>query len=326
MQRKLSLGGLFLLFLLLCTIISCIHPDTTSTGETISTEDMISGTEGTISIEEITSTEDTNTWAEDTLICTSVIDGDTFKLETGETVRLIGIDAPELSQPGGEVSREYLTRLILNKGVTLEKGFEDRDKYNRLLRFAYINDVCINEEMIRQGYAEARYLTDSLREYYIQLEIEAETAKAGLWSDNIFQPRSNLRWGEDIPVIDWKDADKYLNQYVIVEGTIVDTFNSCIVCFLNFDTNYQYFTAVIFASDFPGFPFIPEDFYLGKTVQIIGIIKEYKGSPEIIVKTPGQMRIPSQNQHIFWMLLQKLTLKSHFFSFFFGSSLKRNPN
>ncbi len=297
MQRKLSFGGLFLLFLLFFVIISCIHLDTTSTGDTISTEDMIPGTEDMIS-----STEDTITWAEDTLICTSVIDGDTFRLETGEPVRLIGIDAPELSQPGGEKSREYLAQLILNKGVTLEKGYEDRDKYDRLLRFVYIDDISINEEMIRQGYAEARYLTDSIREYYIQLEIKAEIAKTGLWSDNIFQPRSNLRWEEDIPVVDWKNAHNYYNQYVIVEGTIVNTYNSGNVCFLNFDTN-QYFTAVIFASDFLGFPIPPESFYLGKKVYIIGIIKEYNGSPEIIVKTPDQIRIISQNQYIFWSLL-----------------------
>ncbi|MBU7047582.1 MAG: thermonuclease family protein, partial [Theionarchaea archaeon] len=255
-------------------------------------DETISTTEGAISVTEdlISSAEDTISRAESTIICTSVIDGDTFRLETGETVRLIGIDAPELLQPGGEESRYYLAHLVLNKGLTLEKGHEDRDKYNRLLRFVYIGDLCINEEMIKQGYAEARYLTDSLREYYIHLEMEAETAKAGLWSENIFQPRLNLRWGEDIPVIDWKDAHKYLNQYVIVEGTIINTFNSGNVCFLNFDTNYQ-FTAVIFACDFLGFPFIPEVFYLGKTVYIIGIIKEYNGSPEIIVKTSDQIRV-----------------------------------
>ncbi len=282
MQRKTSQGGIFLLFLLLCAIVGCIHPDTISTEDIIFKEDTIS--------------------TEDTLICITIIDGDTIRLETGETVRLIGIDAPELSQPGGEESREYLTQLVLNKGVTLETGYEDRDKYSRLLRFVYIDDVCINEEMIRQGYAEARYLTGPLREYYIWLEREAETAKAGLWSANIFQPRSNLRWGEDIPVIDWSDAHNYYNQYVIVEGTIVSTYNSGNVCFLNFDTDYQYFTAVIFASDFLGFPFIPESFYSGKKVQIIGIIKEYKGSPEIIVKTPDQIRILSQNQYVFWRL------------------------
>ncbi|MBU7047793.1 MAG: thermonuclease family protein [Theionarchaea archaeon] len=281
MQRELSLGGIFLLFLLFCTIISCIHPDTVTNTEEITSfaGDTTSGAEDIIFS------------TEDTISCTSVIDGDTFRLSNGEKVRLIGIDAPELSQLGGEESREYLTHLILNKGVTLKKGYEDRDKYNRLLRFVYIGDLCVNEEMIRQGYAEARYLTDSIREYYIQLEIEAETAKAGLWSANIFQPRSNLEWDEDIPIIDWRDAHNYYNQYVIIEGTIVNTYNSGIVCFLNFDMNYQYFTAVIFASDFLGFPFIPEVFYLGKTVYIIGIIKEYKGSPEIIVKTPDQIKI-----------------------------------
>ncbi|MBU7045889.1 MAG: thermonuclease family protein [Theionarchaea archaeon] len=277
MQRKTNFGGIFLLFLLLCSIVGCIHPDTIS------------------SIEDITSTEDTITYTEDTIFCTTVIDGDTIRLETGETVRLIGIDAPELNQPGGEKSREYLAHLILNKGVTLKKGYEDRDKYNRLLRFVYLGDVCINEEMIRQGYAEARYLSldEPLRKYYIQLEIEAETAKAGLWSDHIFQPRSQLAWDTDVPVISWKDADKYYNQNVIVEGTIVSSYNSGNVCFLNFHMDYQYFTAVIFACDFPGFPISPEVYYRGKKVQIIGIIKEYKGSPEIIVKTPGQIRIVS---------------------------------
>jgi endonuclease YncB( thermonuclease family) len=254
MQRKLSLGGLFLLFLLLCAIISCIHPDTAITEPISLAEDTVPFAEGTISsedlisnTEDITSTEDI-AWAEDTLSCAAVIDGDTIRLDNGETVRLIGIDAPELSQPGGKESRQYLTRLILNKGVTLETGYEDRDKYNRLLRFVYLGNLCINEEMIKQGYAEARYLTseDSIHEYYIHLEIEAETAKAGLWSENIFQPRTNLRWGDDIPVIDWSVAHNYYNQYVIVEGTIVDTFNSGNVCFLNFDTNYQV-TAVIFA-------------------------------------------------------------------------------
>jgi micrococcal nuclease len=230
----------------------------------------------------------------DTIYCTEIIDGDTFRLVTGDTVRLIGIDAPELSQPGGEVSREFLAYLILGNPVTLEKGSEDRDKYNRLLRFVYIGNLCINEEMIRQGYAEARYLSENpIRDYYVQLEIQAETAKAGLWSDTIFQPRLNLDWDSNLPVITWVNADDYYNQYVIIEGTIVVTYNSGIVCFLNFHSNYQYFTAVIFACDFSGFPYPPDTYYLGKNVQIVGIIKQYRGSPEIIVKTPDQIRILS---------------------------------
>ena len=78
----------------------------------------------------------------DTVSCTAVIDGDTIRLDTGETVRLIGIDAPELSQPGGELSRQYLAQMILGKKITLDRGCEDRDKYNRLLRFVYIGNKC----------------------------------------------------------------------------------------------------------------------------------------------------------------------------------------
>ncbi|MBU7047459.1 MAG: hypothetical protein HXS54_13580, partial [Theionarchaea archaeon] len=118
MQKKLSLGGILLLFLLFCAIISSIQPDTaTITEDTISIENFTLYTENTISTEDINpSTEDTVFCTEDTILCTTIIDGDTFRLETGEKVRLIGIDAPELSQPGGEESREYLTQLILNKG------------------------------------------------------------------------------------------------------------------------------------------------------------------------------------------------------------------
>jgi hypothetical protein len=66
-------------------------------------------------------------------------------------------------------------------------------------------------------------------DYYLQLEIGAETARAGLWSDNIFQPRSQVDWDNTLPVIDWLDTDNYYNQYVIVEGIIVDTYNSHIL-------------------------------------------------------------------------------------------------
>jgi endonuclease YncB( thermonuclease family) len=34
------------------------------------------------------------------LHCIIVDDGDTFRLNTGDTVRLIGIDAPEIFEPG----------------------------------------------------------------------------------------------------------------------------------------------------------------------------------------------------------------------------------
>lgn len=227
--------------------------------------------------------------------CAKVLDGDTFELENGEVVRLIGIDAPESSQPGWENARDYLSFLILDKKVTLVAGSKKKDEHGRLLRYVYVENMCVNEEMIKNGYAEVRYLSedDPNREYYINLEREAETRKAGLWEYGVFQPRFNLNWEGDISVITWEDADKFYGQYVIVEGTIVDTYNSGEVCFLNFHSNQQLLTAVIFACDYPNFLERPEIFYLGKKVRIIGIVKQYKGRPEIIVKTPDQIMITS---------------------------------
>ncbi|MBU7037830.1 MAG: thermonuclease family protein [Theionarchaea archaeon] len=228
------------------------------------------------------------------LSCVAVLDGDTIELNNGESVRLIGIDAPGLFEPGGDIARDYLSCLVLGKKVVLVTQGEDRDAYDRLLRYVYVDSMCVNEEMVKNGYSEVRYLSkdDPNREYYIQLEIEAETKKAGLWRLGVFQPRVDLKWEGGIPVISWREADQYYGCYVIVEGLIMDTYNSGEVCFLNFDPEWQqYFTAVIFACDFPDFPESPEKYYLGRKVQIIGFIREYRGKPEIIVKTPDQIKI-----------------------------------
>jgi hypothetical protein len=93
-------------------------------------------------------------------------------------------------------------------------------------------------------------------------------------------------------VINWKDVAKYYDQNKTVEGTIVDTKCTTKVCYLNFDHNWkEYFTAVIFASDWPKFPSNPDKYYMGKKVQVSGTIKEYQGKPEVILKNPKQIKV-----------------------------------
>ena len=77
-----------------------------------------------------------------------------------------------------------------------------------------------------------------------------------------------------------------------VEGKITRTHNSGKACFLNFHNNFtRYMSLVIFASDFKKFPKKPEEFYMNKRVRVSGKIKEYKGSPEIILKEPEQVTV-----------------------------------
>ena len=97
-------------------------------------------------------------------------------------------------------------------------------------------------------------------------------------------------------VYQWNDSklysDELYGRYVTVEGSIVNTYNSGKACFLNFHTNWKkYFTAVIFRSDFSEFPSSPERYYKNKKVRVLGILKEYKGKPEIILKDQSQIKI-----------------------------------
>lgn len=92
-----------------------------------------------------------------------VIDGDTIEVKIGdnvESVRLIGIDAPEMDEETKQKaveSKQYLEGLLKNQKIYLEKDEtqDDRDVYNRLLRYVYLEDkTLVNKEMIESDMAE----------------------------------------------------------------------------------------------------------------------------------------------------------------------------
>jgi micrococcal nuclease len=84
-----------------------------------------------------------------------VIDGDTFVIETGERVRMIGIDAPEVSDILGPHSTQRLKELIERKHVQLVTDgiSSDRDRYGRLLRYVELDGEDINLRMVQEGQA-----------------------------------------------------------------------------------------------------------------------------------------------------------------------------
>lgn len=116
-----------------------------------------------------------------------VIDGDTFEIEGGERVRMIGINAPEIKEQYGLVSKNYLKKLIENKYVLLEKGkiTNDRGFYKRLLRYVYLDEVDINLKMIRDGYARAYLKYDFyLKENYSNAEKLSVKDELGIWKNS----------------------------------------------------------------------------------------------------------------------------------------------
>lgn len=114
-----------------------------------------------------------------------VIDGDTFETEEGERVRLIGINAPEAHDIFGKESTLHLIELIEGRIVDLKLDHKsnNKDVYNRLLRYVILNGVDINKKMILDGYAFAYLKFAFDKEYdYKEAQLLATNNKVGIWS------------------------------------------------------------------------------------------------------------------------------------------------
>jgi endonuclease YncB( thermonuclease family) len=95
-------------------------------------------------------------------------------------VRLAEIDAPEMSQPHGSVSRQHLAALCFRKRAEIRP--RARDRYGRTVAHVAGVGVDASAEQVRAGLAWAflRYLTDPrIRE----IEALARTERRGLWAD-----------------------------------------------------------------------------------------------------------------------------------------------
>jgi len=134
--------------------------------------------------EKIIDTEKTtNTNIANTNIVDYIVDGDTVELRGGERVRLIGINTPEIGQPHSAEAKRKLRELIEGKEVTLEKDITDKDQYGRLLRYIWLDDLFVNLEIVRQGYANAyTYPPDvKYQDQILVAEKEARERQIGLW-------------------------------------------------------------------------------------------------------------------------------------------------
>jgi len=178
-----------------------------------------------------------------------VVDGDTVELRNGERVRLIGINTPEMGQPYSAEAKNKLKELIEGKEVVLEKDITDRDQYGRLLRYIWLEDVLINLEMVRLGYANSyTYPPDvKYQDQIIAAEREAREGKIGLWAP--------AEAGECIIVsymrADASGNDNYnLNdEYVIFKNTCSQEFNMA---------NWTVKDEATHIFTFPSFYFVPQ--------------------------------------------------------------------
>lgn len=124
------------------------------------------------------------------------VDGDTawFILDdVNEKVRFLSIDAPELNDGHPDpfaLEASAFTCEMLEGAETIYLEFDpkssDRDKYDRLLAWVWIDDVLLNLELVKDGYAVTKYMFDDYlyNDLLIESELIAKENNIGVWSND----------------------------------------------------------------------------------------------------------------------------------------------
>ena len=121
-------------------------------------------------------------------------DGDTIAVRMHgktEKIRLIGVDTPETKDPRkpvqcfGPEASDYSVRTLTGKKVRLvaDPLSTNRDRYDRLLRYVYLEDGSLyNQQLVSGGYAKAYTgFPFSHSSSFTAEEQKAKTTATGMW-------------------------------------------------------------------------------------------------------------------------------------------------
>jgi endonuclease YncB( thermonuclease family) len=140
-------------------------------------------------------------------VITDVIDGDTvliYREPHQFSLRLAGIDAPELTQECGAESKAYLTKLSKKQAVNVsEVGKKVEGRVVGVVRL--MDGTVINLRMVQEGYAWWRPNAEVDNLVLSRAERSAVSSKVGIWSfpwEHISPWRFRLTAGESQHVVD----------------------------------------------------------------------------------------------------------------------------
>ena len=148
-----------------------------------------------------------------------VVDGDTIKVLMNGLVyplRYIGMNTPENTTqheyfgPEASAANSWLTA---GKQVTLYRDLSEVDRYDRLLRYVFVGDTFVNNELIRKGFAEAaQYPPDTAcASLFNQTAQQAQASGIGIW----VKPTAALSSGNSVVIT---AVDKRA-EYVDIQNT-----------------------------------------------------------------------------------------------------------
>ncbi len=223
-----------------------------------------------------------------TAYVTYIYDGDTIKVrvEAGgeKRVRLIGVDSPELNDPRETnrlwafLGRRFASTALYQKTVRLTRDREEVDAYGRLLAYVWTGvGTMFNEALVREGYARAylKYPFDEAVKARLRAaEDEARRAGRGLWRDKPFD------------VVGPGEARARLGQVVTVRFLCVRLFvRGRFEVLVPSAGDFEAVVPRDVLATFPG----PLD-YEGRTMDVTGLVEEFKGRPQVVIGLSAQVR------------------------------------
>lgn len=118
-----------------------------------------------------------------------VIDGDTIEIDTGQRVRYLGVDTPEMNFYGKKAecfAHEATKRnkeLVGDKEIEIEKVISETDEFGRILRFVYVDGVSVSEILLKEGMGREQSIAPDVKyvEDLARAEQEARENRRGLW-------------------------------------------------------------------------------------------------------------------------------------------------
>ena len=125
------------------------------------------------------------------------VDGDTLILDSGETIRLAGINTPEMAtdsrpaEPLALEARKVLASQLADGQVLIEDAPQPHDRYGRTLAYLFrIDGASVQEALLRKGLASAVAISpnDRYLDRFIQAEQTAYRAERGIWAVKYYAP------------------------------------------------------------------------------------------------------------------------------------------
>lgn len=151
-----------------------------------------------------------------------VLDGDTFVISNKSRVRLLGADAPKLTNCYGPESKAYLTSLLLNKKVILAETLGD--KWGRIIALVYHGDKLVNIDMVSRGLARYESESSSQAKLFKEANIHARDNNLGIFSKKCYQtenpkdPKCNIKGNiekdKGVKIYHRPDCRQYLTTIV----------------------------------------------------------------------------------------------------------------